>query len=101
MTAPSRIDNDTTTMMECPSCCGPTDIYGRASATDYIHRVEHERQQAEDVLQFVLLALEPFAAMANRYGADHPDATTVLTWQDKPVVSLGDLRRAKQMVDQY
>lgn len=103
MTAPTvdRIESDKTAMGECRECACPLDISGRPAAADYIHRVERERQDAEDLSVELLMALEPFAAMANRYGTEHPDCTVVMTWQDKPVVTLGDLRRAKHYVDQY
>lgn len=96
-----RVETDTTPMTTCDSCTGPVDMQGHARASAYIHRVEEERQQAEDLSVQMLVALEPFAAMANRYGKEHPDCTVVMTWQDKPVVTLGDLRRAKHYVDLY
>lgn len=103
MTAPSstRIDNDTTPMAVCPSCEAPIDINGNPASIAYIHRVESERREAEEIIVQLLLALEPFAAMANRYEPGSQDSQAVLTWQEKPVVSLGDLRRAKALVDQY
>jgi hypothetical protein len=96
-----RIESDTTAMTECSDCASPLDFSGRPAAADYIHRVEGERQDAEDLTTQILMALEPFAAMANRYGTENPDCTVVMTWQDKPVVTLGDLRRAKHFVDLY
>ena len=96
-----RIEADTTAMDACGECACPIDLSGRPAAANYIHRVETERQDAEDLTVQMLMALEPFAAMANRYGTEHPDCTVVMTWQDKPVVTLGDLRRAKHFVDLY
>lgn len=100
-TVEDQIDSDTTPMDTCGSCGCPVDLQGRNAAARYIHQVESERQEVEDLVAQMLTALEPFAAMANRYPSEAPDSTPVLKWQDKPVVSLGDLRRAKTYVDAF
>lgn len=96
-----RIDSDRTPMSTCDACSSPTDMSGRTTASAYIHRVENERAASDELTVQLLFAMEPFAAMANRYSAEHPDSTVVMTWQNQPVVTLGDLRRAKHYVDLY
>lgn len=95
------IDSDKTPLGSCASCASPVDISGHTAASAYIRRIENERSEADDLIVKMLFVLEPFAAMANRYGSGHPDSTVVMTWQNQPVVTLGDLRRAKYYVDLY